>query len=75
MAEKDLPKVDLSLVPLTELCDEVCNRASSAIVMVIMPNDPENMFGYHNWKGDYYKALGICSEMEELIKDYAREKN
>lgn len=55
--------MDLSLIPLEQLCDEICSRSKSAIVFVRCDFPDTQFNGYWNWKGDYYEALGLCSEM------------
>lgn len=59
--------MDLDLVPLTELCDAVIRRSETAIIMVHTDNPDTNLNGYWNWKGDYYKAVGLCEEIKNYI--------
>ena len=60
--------MDLSLVPLRALCDEICNRAKTAVVFVHIDDPDTTLNGYWNWKGDYYSALGLCEEMKYKIQ-------
>ena len=64
--------IDISLVPLNELVDEVINRGDTAVVMVI---EKENHQLYFNWVGDYYRALGVCSELENRIKEDRKDSH
>ena len=59
-----MDKVDLWLVSLEDLVDEVCKRGSVAIVVVV---DVERKMNYWNWVGDYYTALGLCSDLSHTI--------
>ncbi len=58
--------MDLSLVPIEKLVDEIISRGSCGIVF-ITGLDPEDL-GYVNWTGDYYKALGLCVDMQHRIQ-------
>lgn len=62
---------DLSLIPINELADELVKRGSVGIVF-IADMGPDKL-AYVNWVGDYYTALGLCSEMEEKIKGDRRD--
>ncbi len=65
--------IDLSLIPSKDLADELIRRASSGIIIFTTIEEDEV---YYNWIGGYYQALGLCAEMQNLIKeDQDKEKD
>lgn len=60
--------VDLSLVPLEAICAEAMRRCKSGIMLLEVDGKDTKIPLFWNWTGDYYQALGFCSEMEKLIK-------
>lgn len=56
--------LDLSLVPAKELADELMKRANCGVV-IFTTLEAKDI--YINWIGDYYMALGMCTEMQDHI--------
>lgn len=64
--------MDLSLVPLEELCNEIMNRGSHGIVYIY--GKGENR-GYYNWIGHPLMCYGLCIEMINKIRQEAEEED
>ena len=60
--------VDLSLVPLRELCDEAIRRCKHGIMLLEIEGKDTKAPLFWNWKGDYYYNLGLCREMQNIIE-------
>ena len=67
-----MDKMDLSLVPIHELSDEIMKRGDVGILMIHNIGDEKK--GFVNWVGDYYKALGLCVDMQRFIIDETYQK-
>lgn len=64
--------MDLSLVSAQELADELMHRGEVAIVFVGAMG-PDRV-AYVNWVGDYYKALGLCVDMQRIIQKDSKDE-
>lgn len=62
--------IDLSLVPAKDLADEIMRRSECGVIIFTTLEANEV---YVNWMGDYYKALGMCTEMQDYIINDEKE--
>lgn len=63
--------MDLSLVPIEELSEELMKRGDCGITLITGIGSDGN--AYINWTGDYYKALGLCVDMQRFIIEDSHE--
>jgi len=57
----------LSLVPLTDLCEEVMRRAHDGIIIINLKDVDIDEDCYYNWVGNSIMCLGLCQRMIEVI--------
>ncbi len=60
--------MDLTQIPISNLSEEIMRRCESGIFLVVLPDQDTNEPVFWNWHGDFYRALGLCEEMKDIIK-------
>lgn len=65
--------IDLSLVPIEDLCQEICNRTHYHVIGYSRLDRGEELFDVR-FGGDYLKKLGLATQMVRDIQNSVEDK-